>query len=293
MTTLDVSTPHHVCPKCQQEKPLTIEFWCLDLRTNRNPWVKYACRLCRNVARRETSKAYTQSKRSTDEGRIASNAAMREWKRKNRTTEKRREEYRKLAENKGKQYFPRGERQKDRQFIEQEYDKIIERNARAAFNWWFAKKTDEQVAAWYAAAGKPWLNPRLSDAEAWKLKYDNDPEFHAYEVMRRQLKKHLYKDGIGDLMRQQLNTQGRSNIVEKLLGYTIHDLRVHLERQFTKGMNWDKFMKGEIHIDHIHPKASFDLLDSDEWRVCWSLPNLRPLWAKDNQKKHAKVLSLL
>jgi len=131
----------------------------------------------------------------------------------------------------------------------------------------------------------------LSDAAAWKLKYDKDPEFHAYEVMRRQLKKHLYKDGIGDLMRQQLNTQGRSNIVEKLLGYTIHDLRVHLERQFTKGMNWDKFMKGEIHIDHIHPKASFDLLDSDEWRVCWSLPNLRPLWAKDNQKKHAKVLS--
>lgn len=52
-------------------------------------------------------------------------------------------------------------------------------------------------------------------------------------------------------------------------------------------------MNGEIHIDHIIPKAAFDLSDFDQWRICWGLPNLRPLWAKDNLEKKDKILNLL
>lgn len=266
MTTLDVSTSRHVCPKCQQEKPLTREFWCLELRANRNPWVTYACRLCRN-------------------------AAMRKWKASN--PEKRREERRKYSEKQGKQYFPRGERCISTKFIEKEYDKIIESNARDAFNWWFAKKSDGQVAAWCAATGKPWNNPRLTRAEAFRIRYRLDSEFNTYQRMRRQLKKFLYNDGVTELIRYGLNNNTESTRAEELLGYTIGELRMHIERQFTKGMNWNKFMKGEIHIDHIHPKASFDLSDQEQWRICWSLPNLRPLWAKENRVKSAKVMTLL
>jgi len=58
-------------------------------------------------------------------------------------------------------------------------------------------------------------------------------------------------------------------------------------------MTWEKFMNGEIHIDHIIPKAAFDLSDFDQWRICWGLPNLRPLWAKDNLEKKDKILNLL
>jgi len=58
-------------------------------------------------------------------------------------------------------------------------------------------------------------------------------------------------------------------------------------------MSWEKFMQGEIHIDHIIPKAKFDLSDNDQWCACWDLPNLRPMWAKDNLKKSDKVLNLL
>lgn len=295
MTVVDCITHTHVCPKCQQEKPLTIEFFKIKRRHDRDTWKTDACRECVNAKKRandairEKAKIRMRELRATPEGRVLSNQKVREWKRRN--PEKRQEERRKAKEKQGKIYIPRGlVRPQD---IERAYDKIIVQNAREAFDWWFAKKSDQQVAAWYEATGKPWLNPRLSAAEVWKVKYDNDPEFHAYEVMRRQIKKVLYKDGIGDLMRQGLNTQGRSNRVEKLLGYTINDLRIHLERQFTKGMSWDKFIKGEIHIDHIHPKASFDFSNPDEWRVCWSLPNLRPLWARDNLKKGDKVLSLI
>jgi hypothetical protein len=205
-----------------------------------------------------------------------------------------RDRNKKKREAQGLPYVPQDEAYRKR-VIENAYDRIIESNARQAFKWWFDKLTDEQVAAWYEAMGKPWLNPRLSDAEQFRIQYRNDHEFNSYQKMRRQLKKALYEDGIGDLIRSNLNrgVGVRSRKIEEMLGYTMNDLRVHLERQFTKGMSWEKFSSGEIHIDHITPKAAFDLLDYDQWKICWGLPNLQPLWARDNLRKSAKLLKLL
>lgn len=295
MTTLDVSTPIHICPKCQQEKPLTIEFWFERTSRTKKSWMKHACRNCINDERRESEKLKAREKRSTPEGLAKIVQAAKRWKNKKREQDLegyrkiRQEEHRRKAEREGRIYTPRGKRID----IERAYDQIIESNARDAFNWWFAKKTDEQVAAWYAAAGKPWLNPRLTRAEAFRIRYRFDSEFNTYQRMRRQLKKFLYNDGVTELIRYGLNNNTESTRAEELLGYTIGELRMHIERQFTKGMNWNKFMKGEIHIDHIHPKASFDLSDQEQWRICWSLPNLRPLWAKENRVKSAKVMTLL
>lgn len=82
---------------------------------------------------------------------------------------------------------------------------------------------------------------------------------------------------------------------EELLGYTREELISHIEKQFTKGMNWEKFLSGEIHIDHIIPVAHMkpERFDSDEFKACWSLPNLRPMWAADNLSKRDKITTLL
>jgi hypothetical protein len=78
---------------------------------------------------------------------------------------------------------------------------------------------------------------------------------------------------------------------ESLVGYTKNDLKKHLEKQFVDGMNWERFMNGEIHIDHIIPKSAFNFITYDDldFRRCWALDNLQPLWAKDNLSKHAKL----
>lgn len=75
---------------------------------------------------------------------------------------------------------------------------------------------------------------------------------------------------------------------EKLTGYTVHDLRRHLESRFTEGMTWDNM--GEWHIDHIRPCASFTYTcpEDPEFQECWALANLQPLWAKENLQKWAK-----
>lgn len=71
----------------------------------------------------------------------------------------------------------------------------------------------------------------------------------------------------------------------KSLGYDVDDLKRHLERQFTKGMDWPAFMRGEVHIDHRVPLSAFDLDDEVEVRSAWALTNLQPLWAADNLAK--------
>lgn len=109
----------------------------------------------------------------------------------------------------------------------------------------------------------------------------------------RQRQKAKNNDRIGHLMRQALAVRGESPTVYAELGYTIAELRAHLERQFTKGMTWERFTAGEIHIDHITPQASFDLSDPDQWRACWSLGNLRPMWWRENIAKGAQQHFLL
>lgn len=77
------------------------------------------------------------------------------------------------------------------------------------------------------------------------------------------------------------------------LGYTVADLRAHLECGFLPGMSWDNI--GDWHIDHIVPLASFTFSSADdpEFRAAWALTNLRPLWAADNMRKHARREFLL
>jgi hypothetical protein len=70
-------------------------------------------------------------------------------------------------------------------------------------------------------------------------------------------------------------------------------LAAHLEKQFLKGMTWQNI--GEWHVDHIVPLASFMISGPDDpaLRVAWGLPNLRPLWAKDNLRKNKHRTHLL
>lgn len=72
-----------------------------------------------------------------------------------------------------------------------------------------------------------------------------------------------------------------------LLGCTINELKIHLEKKFVKGMNWKNY--GKWHIDHIKPCCSFDLTDLEQQKICFHYTNLQPLWAKDNIRKSGKI----
>jgi hypothetical protein len=75
-----------------------------------------------------------------------------------------------------------------------------------------------------------------------------------------------------------------------LLGYSIEELMVHLEKQFTEGMTWENY--GQWHVDHIRPIASFNFTspEDEDFKACWSLDNLQPLWGPDNLFKGSRYL---
>lgn len=82
---------------------------------------------------------------------------------------------------------------------------------------------------------------------------------------------------------------GKQSRTFDLLGYSLDDLRRHLEHLFVSGMSWENY--GQWHVDHVIPVASFSFQSAsdDAFKRCWSLSNLQPLWAIDNLKKGAKV----
>ena len=86
------------------------------------------------------------------------------------------------------------------------------------------------------------------------------------------------------------NKQGRK--WENLVGYSCEELRNHLEKLFKIGMTWEIFLQGKIHIDHIIPRSwwIYESPDDSEFKQCWALCNLQPLWNEDNIKKSNKVV---
>jgi len=78
---------------------------------------------------------------------------------------------------------------------------------------------------------------------------------------------------------------------EKLVGYTLNDLVVHLESQFYKdsNINWDNY-GSYWHVDHIRPISSYNYKTAEdpEFKECWSLNNLQPLEASANLRKSDK-----
>jgi hypothetical protein len=75
-----------------------------------------------------------------------------------------------------------------------------------------------------------------------------------------------------------------------MVGYSAEQLKEHLEKRFKDDMSWENY--GEWHIDHIKPISSFvfESVDDKEFKECWSLNNLQPMWGVENIKKSNKLL---
>lgn len=114
----------------------------------------------------------------------------------------------------------------------------------------------------------------------WRLdKRNSDPVFNLQSTIRNRM---------NEAIRNRSYTK-RSKTLE-VLGCDWDFLKSHIERQFLKGMTWEK-MGSEIHIDHITPFASAKT--EAEVISLSHFTNLRPMWAKENQSKGAKITHLI
>tara|TARA_R110000868_G_scaffold95522_8_gene262680 strand:+ start:713 stop:1312 length:600 start_codon:yes stop_codon:yes gene_type:complete len=154
-----------------------------------------------------------------------------------------------------------------------------EKNTRLKAEW------NEKNPGHAARKAKEW---RTANPEKWKagarknqLKTLSNPEGRLNHNIRSHMLRCLSK------------TTETISQLKHSLPYTMSELRIHIERQFIKGMSWDN--RSEWHVDHIIPLSSFKFTSSSdpEFQAAWALSNLRPLWAKENIVKNKKRTLLL
>jgi hypothetical protein len=125
----------------------------------------------------------------------------------------------------------------------------------------------------------------------WQI---NNPE-KIREVGKRRRSNPTYRlsQAISIGIWRTLKTGKDSKCWEELVGYTLRGLITYIEKQFIDGMSWNN--QGKWHIDHIIPISlwKFESFNDREFKQCWSLINLQPLWAKENIKKRNNCGSFL
>ena len=132
-------------------------------------------------------------------------------------------------------------------------------------------------------------NRKRCNAYSCKWARNHRDSVNAYDRARRKDPAIRLSQAISSGIRRALYSVKNGYPWESLVGYTLDDLRKHLEDQFQPGMSWDNY--GQWHIDHIIPVSlwCFEGPDDSEFKQCWALCNLQPLWAEENMKKNNRV----
>ena len=136
----------------------------------------------------------------------------------------------------------------------------------------YREKTAETLKAKKKAYGTSEIGRKK--AREWQERKMADPDF----VTKKRLRGRIYV---------ALKRSVKSESTMKLLGCSIEFFKEYFQSKFTEGMNWEVYMKGGIHIDHIKPCKEFDLTDPAQQKLCFHYTNLQPLWELDNLKKGA------
>jgi hypothetical protein len=151
-----------------------------------------------------------------------------------------------------------------------------EPSKRRAKNW-YAKNRETVLARMRSEDG------RKKSREGMAKRLASDPSFKLHSNFSRAVRASI--------------SDKKNRKWEDILGYSTEALVLHLERQFLPGMTWDNHGKGhgKWHIDHILPQAMFSFRTSEcpDFKFCWALTNLRPLWSRDNISKHANRTLLI
>jgi len=183
---------------------------------------------------------------------------------------------------------PEKKRQRDRDYHYKNRDRVLEqkkeywhrtRIEQLARKKEYRDKNKEKTRA----SIRRWESENKERVLASKLRYEkerraNDPIYAIKRRMRVAVSRFARAYGYE-----------KSARTEAIIGCSWQEFRLHIERQFHNGMNWDNMDKW--HIDHIVPMASAKT-EEDVLRLN-HFTNLRPLWAIDNLKKSNSAIFLL
>ncbi|MDD5538720.1 MAG: hypothetical protein PHF12_07125 [Candidatus Omnitrophica bacterium] len=245
-----------ICYKCKQAKIL--ESFPYQVKSR-----GYRASICRECGK-EVSRQYAATHREE------SNKHKREWIKKN----------------------PEKAKESARRYAEKHPEKVSERSKR------YRQRHPESVSAYnkkYRAENpdfirelkREWVAKNIDSVNVQRQKrlrerFLNEPEYE---------KRYRLRLNMSNSINISLDGKKNGRSWEKLVGYTLEDLIRHLEKHFLPGMTWENRGKGGWHVDHKIPISVFNITSPDDidFKKCWALKNLRPLWEADNLKKKDRI----
>jgi hypothetical protein len=144
----------------------------------------------------------------------------------------------------------------------------------------------------YYAKNKDKIIQRVRNNEL-RLKETNPEKYRAIKkesnLRHRSVPRNRLSNNIGKAIWQSLKDRKNGCHWETLVDFTLDQLIVHLEKKFKPGMSWEN--RSLWHIDHIIPVSVFNIVNdkSPDFKKCWCLKNLQPLWKEENLRKNAKL----
>lgn len=135
------------------------------------------------------------------------------------------------------------------------------------------------------------INPEGLKEKIKKWRSENLDKIRVYDRERRSVPQVKLNNSIANGIRKTLARGCKGgHHWESLVGYTIDELKKHLGKQFKDGMSWGNY--GEWHIDHKIPVSAFNFKvpEDIDFKLCWNLNNLQPLWAEENMSKSNKLV---
>jgi len=254
------------CPKCGIEK-LVSEFNKRSLaKDGLCPW----CRVCIKENQKEYSKRPEVKARRKE--------YSKGWRQENKEQlkEKKKEYYqdnKKKIEEKRKEYLQDNKekiREQQKEYNQKNKEKFKEYKKR------YCQKNREKHKEYCKEYHqRPEIKEKRNNAE--KLKRLTDHQFKL-------------NNNISGAMRRSLKGNKSGRHWETLVGYTLQELKLYLEKQFDLFMTWEN--QGSYwHIDHVVPVSWFKFTKSEDegFKKCWALENLQPMEGIENIKKGNRV----
>lgn len=276
------------CSKCGETKPVN-KFWRCNI-----------CKICRKEYDKER---YQNNKDKNREYRQQNKDKIKEYSKRYYAQNKdKRKAYRRKNKDKIKAYS----KAYDKWYIMQNKDTI--KGYKKKYNKQYRLQNKDKIKAYnkeyskrYYVQNKDKIEIRQQKnkdkisahkKEYYQLNKDKINEYHKEHIKYRYKtdSKFRLNMNISRVIRKSLHGNKNGHRWELLVEFTLKDLMCHLEKQFAKGMTWSNY--GKWHLDHRIPVSRFNFTKPEhiEFKKCWALENLQPMWAKDNYSKNDKLL---
>ena len=142
---------------------------------------------------------------------------------------------------------------------------------------------------YFYTKSKEWNSQNPKKVKKWQKEWRDKNPGYAKEWQKNEREtnpQYRIKVNLRERMRKAFKGNWVKGKTIELLGCTIPEYKIYLEKQFTREMEWDNY-GSYWEIDHKIPCNHFDLTKLRDQKQCFIFTNTQPMEVSENRAKSA------